>query len=201
VTARARSCLAVAALVATLPAQERQPAFGRDLSVDPLFVSNTDLHLSAASPCIDAMPLVYFSNAPMDVDGDPRWIDGDLDGGSTNGARLDLGADEFTSVRLHVLGAPQIGTTITWSATAAQPSVYLFALGLNPGQVLMEPFGMLLLANSAVLIGVATPPNGFPTVIPNAAGLRGITLLGQALVLPVGTNAGQFTNLASITTW
>ena len=73
-----------------------------DLSVNPLFedgdgpdddpstTTDNDYHLSAGSPCIDAG-----ENLPdlpgVDVDGDPRLIDGDADGIAT----VDIGADEI----------------------------------------------------------------------------------------------------------
>ncbi|MCP4690473.1 MAG: hypothetical protein GY859_20630, partial [Desulfobacterales bacterium] len=66
---------------------------------DPLLTP--DFHLQAASPCIDkgenAMP--FFPD--FDFEGDPRSVDGDLDGS----AAVDLGADEYKAVMAIPAGA------------------------------------------------------------------------------------------------
>src|SRR5690606_5398558 len=67
-----------------------------DLSVDPLFVSPVDHHLQPSSPCVDSgSNAALVSRADIDIDLDPRRSDGDLDGSTGNGARIDRGADEL----------------------------------------------------------------------------------------------------------
>ncbi|UCG43341.1 MAG: right-handed parallel beta-helix repeat-containing protein, partial [candidate division WOR-3 bacterium] len=61
------------------------------IDADPMFVSETDLHLRAGSPCID-------SGLAM------AWIPYDIDGDSRDSCP-DIGADEFTGV-----GPPMAGT-------------------------------------------------------------------------------------------
>ena len=67
---------------------------GSNISVDPMFTFENDGHLLPGSPCIDAG-----TNTPegglstTDLDGNPRAIDGDLDGFAT----VDMGAFEFDS--------------------------------------------------------------------------------------------------------
>ena len=72
-----------------------------DITVDPLFKDDeaNDYHLTYASRCIDAGESAVVGPADADCDGEPRMLDGDVDG-SVN---VDLGADEF-------LGDPFIET-------------------------------------------------------------------------------------------
>jgi len=62
-----------------------------NIDSDPLFISNTDLHLQESSPCIDK----GINNAPnlpdADFEGNSRIIDGDQDGTLT----ADMGAFEY----------------------------------------------------------------------------------------------------------
>jgi len=69
-----------------------------NLAVDPQFVdvANSDYHLQADSPCIDAGT---GTNAPIvDFEGDSRPLDGDLDGTSV----VDIGADEFKPYQIYL---------------------------------------------------------------------------------------------------
>ncbi len=54
---------------------------GGNIDADPLFVGGDDLHLTAASPCVDSGTC---TGAPA-TDGDPR----------PTGTGCDIGADEF----------------------------------------------------------------------------------------------------------
>lgn len=168
-------------------------------SDDPQFVGPSDLHLQAGSRCIDAMPATWLpTTVAIDGDGDPRRLDGDLDGGATNGARLDLGADEHSLVRLEAQMTPQLGGVVLWSVTGPANSMQLFAVGFGRGNTFHEPYGNLLLGAPAWLVGIATVPGYWALGIPTDPGLRGVVMLGQALVLPPAQLGGQLTNAAQI---
>lgn len=74
-----------------------------NFDADPLFVDalgpdglpwtgDEDLHLQPGSPCIDAGDPAYVAQpGETDIDGDPRVLDGDVDGVAV----IDIGADEF----------------------------------------------------------------------------------------------------------
>ena len=168
------------------------------ISVDPLFVSGT--HLLAGSPCIDAIDAAHLPPvASMDVDGDPRRIDGDLDGGTTNGARLDIGADESNGAVAGVSGLPQIGTTVSLTIAFPQPALCCIGVGLDTGNLFLEPWGNVLLGPTSQLFAAGATPASLPLSIPNDPTLRGITLHGQGLVLSLVALGGQLTNLVSLT--
>ena len=74
-----------------------------NLATDPLFrdPANDDLSLSPLSPCIDAGDPASTSavrGVTLDLDGDPRLLDGDLDGSLV----LDMGADEANAIHLAI---------------------------------------------------------------------------------------------------
>ena len=64
---------------------------GNNINSDPLFVPGDDSRLSSLSPCIDAGSNAAPSLPSTDVEGDPRVMDGNVDGIYT----ADIGADEF----------------------------------------------------------------------------------------------------------
>lgn len=100
---------------------EWQAATGKDnksLSINPLFVSSSDLHLQTTSP-LNAQATAIAS-VTTDIDGDSRV------------APTDIGADEFDAVNCS--GAP-VGGTIASTATTfcSSGSAYLSATGFTCG--------------------------------------------------------------------
>lgn len=69
-----------------------------EIWADPLFEDY--YHLSADSPCIDTGDGDGVSSDAVDIDGEPRIMDGDMDGTST----IDIGADEFPGAAGDVKG-------------------------------------------------------------------------------------------------
>jgi len=113
-----------------------QTGVGGNISVDPLLVdAATDFHLRSDSPCLDAGDDGRVQAGWLDLDGEPR----------TQGAHVDIGADEFTPV------TPGAGSFEGWIAAhftgqtdpavigvAADPdrdglpNLVEFAFGLDP---------------------------------------------------------------------
>src|SRR5579859_1300394 len=62
-----------------------------NISVDPQFVSSSNFHLLAGSPVIDVGDNTAPNLPTVDFDGNPRVVDGDLNGTAT----VDMGAFEF----------------------------------------------------------------------------------------------------------
>lgn len=69
---------------------------------DPKFVSNTDFHLQAGSPCIDNGSGTYASGNDLDLDGKPRIVNG----------HVDIGAYEYQ---------PPVGSVEKVAATPRHP--------------------------------------------------------------------------------
>lgn len=65
-----------------------------NIDADPLFTdaANGHFHLQSGSPCIDTGTNFAAEIPPLDFEGDPRIVDGDLDGTAV----VDMGADEAT---------------------------------------------------------------------------------------------------------
>ncbi|HTC95129.1 MAG TPA: choice-of-anchor Q domain-containing protein [Terriglobales bacterium] len=62
-----------------------------NISADPLFISSSDFHLFSGSPVIDAGDNTAANLPALDLDGNPRIVDGNLDGTAT----IDMGVYEF----------------------------------------------------------------------------------------------------------
>jgi hypothetical protein len=168
-----------------------------NLSVDPHFVDATldDYRLLPTSPLIDR-GLTSTAQAGVDLDLDPRVLDGDLD----LVARVDIGFDEWNPVHLAASGVVAPGATIVLDASA--PSTWFAATFLSAGtaDLAFGPGGNLLIdpANSALLAsGVA--PVQWSATLPTTPAILGLTVHAQAVgVAPVGTALG-FSNRVDLT--
>lgn len=169
---------------------------GTNISADPLFVNPAtgDYRLSAASPCIDAADPAALAGG-LDINGDPRHLDGDLSGS----ARLDMGYDEFNQVHLLIAGSGIQGTTLALTTTAPANFVTAtfasskadFALG-QLGSYLIEPSTAIRLASGPAM---ATQT----LLIPTAPGLAGRSFYFQSIGLSATTNLGSLSNRVRVT--
>jgi hypothetical protein len=173
------------------------------ISVDPKFVSASDYHLAQGSPCVDAIPAGHLpASVTTDVDGDPRRIDGDLDGGTQGGAILDIGGDELTDVALTLTGTPKLGNNITLKVTSVNTGLFMMAVDLSTGSLFLEPWGYFLLSPAFVPLPGSVTPGAIGFGVPNDNRLVGLTSYWQAIVfpLPLGPR-GQFTNRLALTVY
>lgn len=146
-----------------------------NLDVDPLLVdpAGEDLHLAPGSPCVDAGHPAY-TFATTDPDGDPRVLDGDLDGV----VLADIGADELANLHLAFAGPLTGGATVTVT-TQGPPGLVGRLLVGNPGAFFAPRAGVVLvsLAGATRLpwpIGASVPV----TVPPGLSGPASAQLVG-----------------------
>lgn len=173
-----------------------------NLSSDPRFAdaAGGDFALRSDSPCIDAGdPSLALSG--LDFAEGLRWLDGNLDGGM----RIDMGAFELANVRLRIGGDEADSGSIT-VAPGARLDVKLsgnvaldgFLLaGLNPDSFLLQPFGVLAMDPSRVILarGPLRLPAVFPLSVPASAGSLDVILQGLALS---PAPAGNLSNSVSV---
>ncbi len=173
-----------------------------DRSVDPVFAAQADYHLAPTSPLIDAgLNLPEAAASGPDPDGDPRFLDGNLDGLGGNAARADMGADEFSNTRLERSGIPWGGNRVLFQVSG--PAGYLYHLFWSPhrANALVQPFGQILIGAEAFPLASGALPGRDPVTIPPLHHLVGFRIYVQGLVLKPGTGPlkGNLTNRVSFT--
>jgi hypothetical protein len=149
--------------------------------------------LQPGSPCVDAGDP---SAVPQGTDsnGNPRLLDGDLDGSMA----VDMGAYEYDNVRLAVTGRTWHDLTLR---TTGRGGLALFLVaGRRPGEALLPPWGSTLFAPSSLWFVVplgTTPANG-RLGVPRDASVLATDVTLQALVLGApkgrGSPPGNFSN-------
>lgn len=176
-------------------------AGANDISKDPQFLSATDSRIAPASPCVDAMLATRLpSTVSIDMLGAPRRSDGNLDGLAGDGARLDIGAHEYSPCSLAVSGPAKLGTTLQFSVNATNRSLYVFLLDFQTGNLVVEPVGTLLLSPGFVTVAGGATPAQEPWILPNLKSLVGATTYHQALTLPIpSAGTAQLTKRISLT--
>jgi len=93
-----------------------------NISADPQFTNPAqgDYHLQQVSPSIDAGDNLTPNLPETDIDGDPRILDGDLNGTAT----IDMGVDEFllppgTTTPISTITSPKAGATVATGTTVS----------------------------------------------------------------------------------
>lgn len=172
--------------------------------VDPLFVSTTppaDYHIQTASSLVDVGTSVLPAYVATDGEGDPRSLDGDLNGLPVP----DVGFDEAAKYRYLLLaGSIKQGSTATFdvtgvAGTTADLAILLFSAGT--ANLTVPPFGTLLLDPFLFfsLFPIIVVGGGFPAVVgpvPVDPALNGVWIYSQAAVLSLvsAPGLGQLTN-------
>ncbi len=137
-----------------------------NINADPLFLDalNGDLRLGAGSPCIETGDPLGYTGAILDMSGITRSLDGDFD----KDPRVDMGAYEFSHVRLDVTGTFQLGGTITFTSTGTPGLISYLFLGTDTGALLFYPYGTLLVdpLSSFVFVPWPGPPANPSFVVP-----------------------------------
>lgn len=168
------------------------------LSVDPMFVDGPggDYRPTFGSPAVDAAAPDLTTLDPL---GTQRPVDGDLD----TARRADMGAFELAPLTLAQGAAPGESLEFELWGEVGSASLLFAALG-PPAPPLPTAFGLLELdPGSAVYLGVVSPapgpPGGVSVLVPNEAGLSGVTLSFQAGTSSSAPSGGAWTNVVATT--
>lgn len=154
-----------------------------DISSDPKFVIAGIFHLRLDSPCVDAGGNAHVLGlACQALDGSPRLQDGNLDGLAGDGARVDIGAYEYTHARLAASGPPKLGTPVTLQASGPAGSFGMILVSPLRGVAFVDPFGVLLVGAPLLFLGNGALPLVRPLPLPPLTFLEGIELHCQAVV-------------------
>ena len=136
-----------------------------NLDLDPLFSSSIGSRFSLlpTSPCIDSAD-PRSSPAGLDRAGNPRFLDGDLDGVMT----VDMGAHEFDNVKLSVTGSATPGGALTVAATGTPGLAVFLGIGRPPGETLVVPWGAMFfdLTRPLRIMRFGTIPNSRTFAVP-----------------------------------
>ena len=168
-----------------------------DISRDPKFLGLGDYHLVSTSPCVDAGSNARVTSASIrDSEGDPRILDGNLDGLLGNGARVEMGGDEITGVALSLTGIPGPGAGVTFNVLGPAGASCFLVSSFWPDNTFINPFGSVLVGFPAVVMYSGTAPASVPFQMPFINALAGTRIYTQGLVARnVGGNpVGQLTN-------
>ena len=166
-----------------------------EFSKDPLFRPSS-YSLLPASPCIEAGTWhTSFAAILQDIDGQPRRIDGDRDGLLGDGARMDVGADEYSQALLSFSAAPQTGKAVFMDVGGWVGDGYVLFLDFGSGAQSVPPFGEFLLSAPSLLLYSGNAPGRHPFVTPMLPALVGQEVHVQALVIGAGAKlTGAFSN-------
>jgi len=168
-----------------------------NISADPQFVDRLlgNLHLSIDSPCIDSADPAL-SPPGVDFEGNPRFLDGDLD----RVMLLDIGAFEFNNVHLSITGEATPGGLLTIESSGTPHLVALLFVGAGWGETLLPPYGALFVDPNLMLpvLPFAVIPNSTIVSVPLnlAPGSRWVV---QELAGNLFTRNGNFSNAVELT--
>lgn len=163
---------------------------------DPLLVNPAvgQYSLSENSPCIDTGDPAQ-SPQGTDRDGNARYLDGDLD----RSMRVDMGAFEFTHVRLTISGDATPGGNLVIESAGTPQLVAILLIGSGSGETLLRPFGPLLFDTTLpwTMIVFAILPD--TTTVPVPVGFSpAVPLVVQELAINVFTRAGNTSNAVQV---
>lgn len=160
---------------------------------DPLFANGAagDVRLTASSPCVDAGLASVVPSTARGAFGNPRVLDGDLDGVETT----DMGAHELTFVELDVSGATSPGSVVSFSTSGMPGMTVQVWVGANLTPTIDPPFGTAFfsLSSRRRMIKSGTNPLAGSFKIPGLVP-SGTPLVFQARALDASGQLGTWGN-------
>jgi len=179
-----------------LPTADGEGNIGQDPSFadldgddDSLGTLDDEFAVVAGSPCIDA-GATSGETSGISLDGNPRLLDGNLDGVMVP----DIGAVEFTNVRLSV-GQAATGDSLSVEIQAKVSLWGFLIIGLGDAETPVAPFGLLLVDPSLGMtrLFVGQLPFEASFQVPSAMAIPR-ALKFQCIGLKTGAGAGNFSN-------
>jgi len=112
-----------------------------NINADPMFVDagNLDYTLQQASPCVESGNGAFNDSHFVDVNGNSRWLDGDLD----LVCLPDMGAHEYADFTLTATGEPKTGGFMNFTLNGPPGGTGLILAGVLDGTWFYSDYGFL----------------------------------------------------------